>query len=52
MYIINYRREIPKISLKMSKGNTEAVKVMLRVRPMNNKEHLLGCKSVIRVYKD
>ena len=35
----------------MSKANTETVKVMVRVRPMNKKELQLGCKSVISVDK-
>ena len=35
----------------MSKGNTETVKVMVRVRPMNNSEQSMGCKRVVNVDK-
>jgi len=30
-------------------GNTEAVKVMVRVRPMNKSENAKGCKSVMKI---
>lgn len=33
-------------------ASTEAVKVMVRVRPMNKKEMAQGCKPVIKVYKE
>ena len=36
---------------KATGANTETVKVMVRVRPMNKKEMGLGCKSVIKVDK-
>lgn len=32
-------------------ANTETVKVMVRVRPMNKKEKDLGCKACIKVDK-
>ena len=35
----------------MSKSNTETVKVMVRVRPMNKKEDALGCKPIVNVDK-
>ena len=36
----------------MSKpSNTETVKVMVRVRPMNKKEHARGCQSILKVDK-
>ena len=35
----------------MSKGSTEAVKVMVRVRPMNRSENERGCKSVLKCDK-
>ena len=35
----------------MSKGSTEAVKVMVRVRPMSESEKAKNCKSVLRVDK-
>ena len=35
----------------MSKGNTETVKVMVRVRPMNSSEEQMGCKRVVNVDK-
>lgn len=35
----------------MSKGNTETVKVMVRVRPMNSSEVSMGCKRVVNVDK-
>ena len=35
----------------MSKTNTEAVKVMVRVRPMNKKENAQNCKNIIKVDK-
>ena len=35
----------------MSKANTEAVKVMVRVRPMNNKEIERKCKNVMKCDK-
>ena len=33
-------------------SKTECVKVMVRVRPMNKKEHAMNCKNVLRVDKD
>ena len=33
----------------MSKSNTETVKVMVRVRPMNRSEKERGCVSVVKV---
>ena len=33
----------------MSKANTETVKVMVRVRPMNKSEKDRGSKSVVKV---
>ena len=36
----------------MSKNSTETVKVMVRIRPMNNSELGMGCKSVVKVYKE
>lgn len=35
----------------MSKNNTETVKVMVRVRPMNKKEYSLGSKQIVQVNK-
>jgi hypothetical protein len=35
----------------MSKTNTETVKVMVRVRPMNKKEISINCKNIIKVDK-
>ena len=36
----------------MSKSSsTETVKVMVRVRPMNKKEHARGCNSILKVEK-
>ena len=35
----------------MSKANTETVKVMVRVRPMNKKEIAINCKNIIKVDK-
>lgn len=35
----------------MSKGGTETVKVMVRVRPMNSKEIAMGCQRVVMVDK-
>lgn len=32
-------------------ANTETVKVMVRVRPMNKKEKDLGCKACVKVDK-
>lgn len=47
--IINYKQQ--QTHFNMSKANTETVKVMVRVRPMNKKEQGLGCKSVVKVDK-
>lgn len=38
--------------MEQAKGNTECVKVMVRVRPMNKKEIAMGCKSVLEVDKE
>ena len=38
--------------MEQSKGNTECVKVMVRVRPMNKKEIGMGCKNVLAVDKE
>lgn len=35
----------------MSKPNTETVKVMVRVRPMNKDEMKKGCQTVLKVDK-
>jgi hypothetical protein len=35
----------------MSKTNTETVKVMVRVRPMNKKEIAINCKNIFKVDK-
>jgi len=35
----------------MSKNATETVKVMVRLRPMNKKEHAMGCKTIVKVDK-
>ena len=35
----------------MSKANTETVKVMVRVRPMNKKELSINCKNIIKIDK-
>ena len=39
------------INTQMSKNNTETVKVMVRVRPMNKKEYSLGSKQIVQVNK-
>ena len=36
----------------MSKSNTETVKVMVRVRPMNKSEKNRNCKHIIKVDKE
>jgi kinesin family protein 3/17 len=37
--------------MSKAQANTETVKVMVRVRPMNSKEKATGCQTCIRVHK-
>lgn len=37
--------------MEQTKGNTECVKVMVRVRPMNKKETAMNCKNVLAIDK-